>query len=53
MKARQIIQECPWKSKKKLGGLALVGNGMHFFVAVNGVGGPEDPGWEPYLPDEE
>ena len=36
MKATRIIEECPPKSKKSLGGLALVGNGATFFVAVNG-----------------
>lgn len=30
------MQECPPKSKKSLGGLALVGHGETFFVAVNG-----------------
>ncbi|KAL6717659.1 hypothetical protein ACLMJK_005574 [Lecanora helva] len=39
VKAQQIIDECPWKSKKHLGGLALIGNRKHFFVAVNG---PDD-----------
>lgn len=36
VKATRIIEECPPKSKKSLGGLALVGNGATFFVAVNG-----------------
>lgn len=36
VKAERIIGECPPKSKKSLGGLALVGHGQTFFVAVNG-----------------
>ena len=36
VKATRIIEECPPKSKRSLGGLALVGNGATFFVAVNG-----------------
>ena len=30
------MAECPPKSKRSLGGLALVGHGRTFFVAVNG-----------------
>ena len=36
VKALRIMDECPPKSKKALGGLALVGHGETFFVAVNG-----------------
>jgi len=36
IKARGIIAECPGKSKTHLGGLALIGHGKSFFVAVNG-----------------
>lgn len=32
----RIIEQCPPLSKKSLGGLALVGNGETFFVAING-----------------
>lgn len=35
-KAERIMAECPPKSKKALGGIALVGHGESFFVAVNG-----------------
>ncbi len=38
LRAQAIIAECPGKSKKALGGLALIGHGRHFFVAVNGPG---------------
>ncbi|CAD6581342.1 MAG: hypothetical protein ASARMPREDX12_000435 [Alectoria sarmentosa] len=36
VKALRIMDECPPKSKKGLGGLALVGNGKTMFVVVNG-----------------
>ncbi len=36
VKALRIIDECPPKSKRGLGGLALVGHGESFFVVVNG-----------------
>lgn len=36
VKALRIIDECPPRSKKALGGIALVGHGQTFFVAVNG-----------------
>lgn len=41
LKAQQIIDECPHISKKRLGGLALVGNRRTFFVAVNGAWDPD------------
>lgn len=36
-KALRIIDECPPKSKKSLGGIALVGHGETFYVEVNGL----------------
>lgn len=35
-KAMRIIDQCPPGSKRALGGMALVGHGQTFFVAVNG-----------------
>lgn len=47
VKAERIIDECPPKSKKSLGGLATVGHGHSFFVAVNGPDtAPRVEGWE-------
>lgn len=36
VKAREIIAICPGQSKTHLGGIALIGHGKTFFVAVNG-----------------
>ena len=41
--ARKVLDECVAVSKAGLGGLALVGNGKGYFVAVNGPG-PEAVG---------
>lgn len=46
VQARRIIEECPPGSKRALGGLALVGNGETFFVAVNGPDDGPDLGEE-------
>lgn len=35
-KATRLMDECPPRSKKALGGIALVGHGQSFFVALNG-----------------
>lgn len=44
VKARGIIAECPGQSKTHLGGIALIGHGKTFFVAVNGpYVDPDDP----------
>ena len=56
VRAERIMAECPPKSKKSLGGLALVGHGQTFYVAVNGPDlapdgeeggeeGEEEEGW--------